>query len=129
MGQYHYIINLTKKEYLHPHKFHDGLKLLEFGASGYGTMLALAVLLSNSPNRGGGDLNSDDVEWYGRWAGDRIVIAGDYAEPGDPGEAKNPPSKGKYHSLYNRAAQGKFTDISETIIRIIQDAGEDICHA
>lgn len=43
MGQYYYVINVTKKEYLHPHKFFDGLKLLEFGCSSNG--------------RGGGDLN------------------------------------------------------------------------
>ena len=29
MGQYHYTVNLDKKEYLVPHKLGDGLKLLE----------------------------------------------------------------------------------------------------
>ncbi len=31
MGQYYYIVNIDKHEYLHPHKFNDGLKLLEAG--------------------------------------------------------------------------------------------------
>lgn len=120
MGQYHYVVNLTKREFLHPHKFGDGLKLLEFGMSAQGTMTALAVLLSNSPNRGGGDLRSDDEEWYGRWAGDNIVIAGDYAEPGDIAEPTEGPN------IYELCCDGEYTDISENIIRVIEGAGEEI---
>jgi hypothetical protein len=119
MGQYHKIVNLDKKEFLNPFAFDDGLKLLEFGSSGEGTMKALAVLLSNSPNRGGGDLRSDDTEWYGRWAADRIVIAGDYAEYPDKGE-----EEGK--NLYSRCNEEEFKDISQDIIRCIKDAGETI---
>lgn len=131
MGQYHFIANYDKKEFLHPHKFDDGLKLLEFGQSGEGTMFGLAVLLaaSNTPEaRGGGDLHpwidghgshGDErqlkgdpkrAEWLmtnvvGRWAGDRIAIIGDYAEPED--------AKG----LVEREGspwgdEGKWTDIS-----------------
>ena len=80
MGQYYKIVNLDKKEYLHPHTFGDGLKLLEFGDGGL-TMTALAVLLSNGNGRGGGDLNTKSVI-PGRWAGDRIVVAGDYGDEG-----------------------------------------------
>lgn len=109
MGQYHYVANYDKKEYLHPHKFNDGLKLMEFGCSAEGTLLGLTVLLaaSNTPGaRGGGDLHpwikghgahdndrtitGDPVraDWLmenvvGRWAGDRIAIIGDYNEPED----------------------------------------------
>jgi hypothetical protein len=81
MGQYYYVVNLSKKQFIHPHKFGDGLKLLEFGCSGSGTMLGLAILLADGNGRGGGDLNTkSDV--VGSWAGDRIVISGDYADPG-----------------------------------------------
>lgn len=107
MGQYHWPINLDKKEYIHPHKFGDGLKLMEFGVSGRGTMTGLAVLLAASNRggaRGGGDLHAwlggpgyegreapidpDRAsvllsEVVGRWAGDRIAIIGDYHEPDD----------------------------------------------
>ena len=31
MGQYFKVLNLDKKEYLHPHCCGDGLKLMEFG--------------------------------------------------------------------------------------------------
>ena len=80
MGQYYVVVNRTKREYLNPHKFGDGLKLLEFGRSGGGTMLGLAILLADGNNRGGGDLGSDNPI-IGSWSGDSIVIAGDYADP------------------------------------------------
>jgi hypothetical protein len=121
MGQFHKILNLDKREFLHPHCFNDGLKLLEFGASGDGTMLALAVLLANSRNRGGGDLRSDDETLYGRWAGDRIVIAGDYAEPGDVAEPLEGPNL--YDLCYDEAT---FKDISLDVIKVIRDAGKTI---
>ncbi len=76
MGQYYKIVNLDKRQYLHPHKFGDGLKLLEFGAGGSGTMCGLAILLADGNGRGGGDLRSN-ASVIGSWAGDRIVIAGD----------------------------------------------------
>ena len=44
-------------------------------------MLGLAILLADGNNRGGGDLRSEHPI-IGSWAGDRIVIAGDYADPG-----------------------------------------------
>lgn len=82
MGQYYRIVNPKKRQYLHAHKFGDCLGLLEFGSSGSGTMLGLAVLLASSNGRGGGDLNSDNPI-IGSWAGDPIVIAGDYADEGE----------------------------------------------
>lgn len=79
MGQYYMIVNLDKEQYLHPHAFGDGLKLMEFGSNGRGTMLALAVLLARGNGRGGGDLHSNN-RIIGSWAGDRIVVTGDYAD-------------------------------------------------
>ena len=79
MGQYFYIVNLDKKEYLHPHCFGDGLKLMEFGCSSNGTMTALTFLLRKSDDGGGGDFNEfESYPIVGSWAGDRIVIIGDY---------------------------------------------------
>lgn len=65
MGQYHMIVNVSKQEFLSPRTFTDGSKLMEFGSSGGGTMLALAWLLKND------------------WNGDYITIVGDYGEPTD----------------------------------------------
>jgi hypothetical protein len=65
MGQYHVVVNLSKKEYLYPRKFNDGVKLMEFGASGCGTMMALGWLLGND------------------WNGDHVTIVGDYGDQED----------------------------------------------
>jgi hypothetical protein len=81
MGQYYLIVNLDKREYLYPHRFGDGLKLTEFGCGSCGTMTALAILLADGNGRGFGDLEADDAI-VGSWAGDRIVVAGDYADGG-----------------------------------------------
>lgn len=81
MGQYYKPTNLDKKQYLYSHAFGDGLKLLEFGCSANGMMTALAILLADGNGRGGGDLHSDHPI-IGSWAGDRVVVAGDYADEG-----------------------------------------------
>lgn len=82
MGQYHITVNLDKKEYIHPHRLGDGLKLWEQGASQGGTLNALHALLAVSNGRGGGDY-VEDPHFVGRWGGDRIAIVGDYAEAKD----------------------------------------------
>lgn len=115
MGQYYKIVNLDKKEYLNPHAFGDGLKLLEFGMSGSGTMTALAVLLVNSNNRGGGDLRSDR-KIVGSWASDRIVICGDYAKKKDRGERMNIKK-----NLYDRIKTDEYKDISKEVITALCD--------
>ena len=79
MGQYYKIVNMDKKEWINPHEFGNGVKLLEFGCSGMGVMLGLAILLADGNNRGSGDLRSDNPI-IGSWSGDRITIVGDYAD-------------------------------------------------
>lgn len=79
MGQYYKIVNLDKKQYLYPHRFGDGIKLIEFSTSRFGTLMALSILLSQGNGRGGGDIRSEHP-LVGSWAGDRIVAAGDYAD-------------------------------------------------
>jgi hypothetical protein len=93
MGQYHYVVNLDKREYLNPHDLGFGLKLWEQIPWEYSPMTVLGLLLAVSNGRGGGDFSyrygdnkdlSDQAEKFiGRWGGDRIAIIGDYAEPGD----------------------------------------------
>lgn len=81
MGQYHKVYNKTKNECLNAHKFGQGLKLVEqIGFEG-SVADVLFLLLANSNGRGGGDFK--DHEIIGRWAGDEIVVQGDYAEEGD----------------------------------------------
>jgi len=68
MGEYYYIVNLTKHEFLHPHKLASGLKMWEILASAI-PLRVLGFLISGY-NRG------STVK--GRWAGDNIIMVGDY---------------------------------------------------
>jgi hypothetical protein len=114
MGQYYKIVNVKKREYINPHMFNEGLKLMEFGMSAGGTLTALAVLLSNGNGRGGGDLNSDNPI-VGSWAGDPIVVAGDYGD-----EGKFLPEDKQDTTLYAVAAdEGK--DISHLVLDALME--------
>lgn len=106
MGQYFYLVNKTKKEYLDPHCCNDGLKLWEIAANG-NTMKVLTLLLRQSSETGGSDVYRPEDEkrlmkntkysaqqirdYYGEpvkqdlighWAGDSITLVGDYDESG-----------------------------------------------
>ncbi len=86
MGQYYIIVNPVKKQYLNPHKFGAGLKLMEFTNTEHGPQQALCILLANGNGGGGGDLGTDglteeEIALIGRWAGDPVIVAGDYGEP------------------------------------------------
>ena len=81
MGQYWHVVNLDKKEVLHPHDLDQGLKFLEF-APGGAVMFALATLVAAPESMGAGGGDAERNEWTGRWAGDRIVIVGDYTNKG-----------------------------------------------
>lgn len=126
MGQYHIVVNIDKQEYLHAHRMGDGLKMLEFGCSGNGVMTGLTILLACSHDRGGGDLHVDVSNPVhkaafdaaaGRWAGDRIIIVGDYTEKGDPGTEHFPEEAwAKREDGYNgnpySYVQKHYTDVS-----------------
>lgn len=81
MRQYHKIYNIDKKEFIHPHSIDNGLKLMEQVGFDKSSASALFLLLANSNGRGSGD--AEEHFMIGRWAGDRIVVQGDYAEPRD----------------------------------------------
>ena len=84
MGQYHKIVNLTKREFIDSHGLSIGTKALEQLLSGVSTQEALFLLLMCSNGRGGGDVRAEDPHGLiGRWAGDRIAVIGDYTEDGD----------------------------------------------
>lgn len=81
MGQYYKVVNTTKKQVMNPHSFGSGAKLMEFSSDRMSIMQGLAILLADGNGRGGGDLRSENP-LVGSWAGDSIVIAGDYADEG-----------------------------------------------
>lgn len=138
MGQYHKVVNLDKKMWLNPHSFDDGTKLMEFGQSAGGTMTALAILLapqSANGGRGGGDMHTDREGIVGSWAGDRIAIVGDYAEPGDKEGWDAERDQPLYCTLmgYGKNADGEWVegvdtdgwiDISSLVFDLMREAGE-----
>lgn len=65
MGQYWKVVNLTKNEFITPHKLGCGLKLWEQLANHPGTGAALIILCAAMPEaRGGGDFDLD-ANWHG----------------------------------------------------------------
>jgi hypothetical protein len=85
MRQYHYLINLDKKQVVYPHHIGNGLKLKEQIGWDYSTATALVMLLaasSQNGGRGGGDFHAKHP-LVGAWAGDRIAFVGSYAKHGD----------------------------------------------
>lgn len=78
MGQYHTLYNLDKKEKV---EAFGGYKLLEQIGYPKSTSTALFLLIANSNGRGGGDVESHPL--IGSWAGNRVVVQGDYAKEGD----------------------------------------------
>lgn len=99
MGQYHTLINLDKKEKVEPHDLGLGLKQWEHLGEFNGTLAdAMYVLCMTSPAAGGGDL--PELTISGRWAGDRVVIYGDYTS--------------EEHRV-GRVNLDEFTDIGEEV--------------
>lgn len=79
MGQYHKLYNLDKKEFVEPYALGLGAKQYEHTGCKASLSDAMYLLVMTSPGSGGGD-------WYGtplsgRWAGDRVVVVGDYTQP------------------------------------------------
>lgn len=112
MGQYFYTVNVDKREFIHPHRIGAGLKMGEFSSSSTWAH-GMALLLSSGHG---------DTEISGRWAGDRIVVAGDYAADDIPPDlAEKLAADGveytgnTLHALANQV----FTDISEDVGRAV----------
>jgi hypothetical protein len=104
MGQYHKLFNVDKKEYVHAHRIDNGLKLMEQVGFDKCTASALWLLVANSNGRGGGD--ADQHPLIGSWAGDSIVVQGDYAKPHDRG-------------FLTDVEIASFTDISKEVLEML----------
>lgn len=117
MGQYHLVVNLDKKEFLHPHKLGSGLKLAEQVYTSPGTGGPLLVLLACSHGRGSGD-GEFGKKITGRWTGDRIAVIGDYSEAEDiPGVDAS--------KIYYLCCEGhgEYTDISPMVQKAMEKDG------
>ena len=115
MGQYYFIVNIEKKQYIHPHKMGSGLKLWEMLAEG-SPFRALGILLADGNGRGGGDIEEHPL--IGSWIGDTIIVAGDYADLGKFIDDKK-------QNLFNYA-KDHFEDISVQLREILINEGIEI---
>jgi hypothetical protein len=118
MGQYHYTVNLTKRQCLDPHKLGDGMKLVEqCGWTPGGINDALHLLLAVSNGRGGGDFAEHEL--VGSWGGDRIAVVGDYAEDGDLLPEDNAAR------IYGQCGEpGGYEDITDSLVPLLEEAFE-----
>lgn len=80
MGQYHKLVNLDKREVVEPHGLGLGAKQYEQTACEASLSDAMYLLVMTSPASGSGDWPLTALS--GRWAGDRVVVLGDYTEDG-----------------------------------------------
>lgn len=109
MGQYHLLVNVDKREYLDPSSIGLGVKQWEHQAHAQWPMFgslgdAMYLLTMTSPARGGGDMPLTEVS--GRWAGDRVMVVGDYTEDGDlPAEFMGAELYGTAYSTYEEIGQ------------------------
>lgn len=143
MGQYHRPVCLDTRQYLDPHTFNSGLKLMEFGNDGGGIWLGMAILLADNNGAGGGDFRGPDpYSLIGSWAGKRVVIAGDYSPPGLYLDTEHLRLTGESrkidieHNIYEHcidgamddpeAPQHPFTNLSEQVIETLLMGGEAV---
>ncbi len=130
MGQYHYLVNLDRGEFVNPHALGDGLKAWEQWANaGPLSTAGAALYLMVAPEpRGGGDLI--EGPYMGRWHGDRVIWAGDYAERGDYVPSNRPlrfkgPIIVHPDEVYDLcSSSGEFKDISEGLLEAMR--GEEM---
>jgi hypothetical protein len=113
MGQYHLLVNIDKREYLDPRSIALGVKQWEHQSHPQWTMAgsvadAMYILTMTSPARGGGDMPATDIS--GRWAGDRVMVVGDYTEDEDL------PAHFLAGQIYGEA-QENYTEIGEEVQR------------
>jgi hypothetical protein len=115
MGQYHILVNLDKREVVHPHGLALGLKQYEQVGCEGSLSDAMYVLAMTSPAQGGGDLPQVGIS--GRWVGDRFAIVGDYTQ------SDAIPNFSNASTLYQIASE-TYTDITPQV----RDAFEEIYH-
>ena len=115
MGQYHKLINITKKEYIVGHDI--GINLKHYEQIGFeGSMadvLYCLMIAQGNDYRGGGDVSGHKA--IGRWAGDQVAIVGDYyTEEGDNYKYKN-----LYHIVESDRHYKNISPSIRSMLRVI----------
>jgi hypothetical protein len=80
MGQYFIAVNKTKQEVISSWAIGGLAKLFEWCANKEAGIFP--YLLRKSTEGGGGDVDIENSQYAGRWAGDEIYLVGDYDESG-----------------------------------------------
>ena len=108
MGQYFRVVNKTKREYVSPWDIGGGAKLWEWCANH--TAGIFPYLLRKSNEGGGGDIQSDNLQFAGRWAGDEVYLVGDYDKSNLYETAES-----QYHNISKELAKeyNEFIQIKE----------------
>lgn len=124
MGQYHILVNLTRKEFVNPQSLGLGLKQVEH-INEIGRVIYLLTMVPTP--RGGGDMLpevNDNFVFVGSWLGDKIAIVGDYSCDKDLPSFPNfgsiwkecmknsNPLYGHYHEIPDRKQKSLWRDIT-----------------
>ena len=118
MGQYHKLINLTKKEYVNPYDIGLGAKHLEgIGFEGsMGDVMYLLSIAQGNESRGGGDASGHN--YIGRWRGDQIAVVGDYYTDKDDDE--------RFNDLYFVDDKKDWKNISASVRSMLSKVCDDL---
>jgi len=116
MGQYYHVVNVDKREYIAPHAIGDGLRLRQ-QLNGW-TARALYLLLC--PCATSEREHITDSGHAGRWAGDRVIVVGDYSRSTDWPEnfrASHDPD-----SIYDAIDELPYTNIAPQVRCLLASA-------
>ena len=119
MGQYFKIVNLTKKQFIDIGGLGDNIKFSGLGSGLNGIVLGRLLASPGQWDAPGflkqyGDPNKDDV-YVGLWAGDQIVIPGDYDKPKN--YDLSPSTDVPTENLYNLVSDNpEYEDITDKVI-------------
>lgn len=105
MGQYYIPVNIDNLEYLESWDFGNGAKLMEHSYIGNDFVNAVELLLVEG----------------GRWDGNRLVWAGDYADPFESAE-------GNYYFMAHRESNGHNQLKADGLIHACPDNYRYICN-
>ena len=112
MGQYHYLANLDTKEFVTL----GGAKQYEQTFYNGDLAHAMYLLTMTSPARGGGDWAETNIS--GRWAGDRVVIIGDYTEDSD---LPDYPNASKAYSDIQQNGTNITDEVREALEKVLEE--------
>lgn len=101
MGQYYLMVNLDKKQYMRPHAFDSGAKLMELSSGTEGPMRSAGAMLRVGKP----------------WFGDRLVLAGDYAD-----EGRFLPADKSTRNLYSVASE-EYQGLSPQETKVLAEDG------